>query len=279
VAAGGICGELSVDNEDVEALMLGKAQVFNYKIIFCSNRGVIAGPFAGGICGKVSPGSAKYKIGGLFSISHCYNSGLIANGVAGGIVGKFVIDAEGQINNCYNTGNIEVRDFKTIVSGGICGIFMTKDGGISNCYNSGDLIGEGMKDNLSKATVGGICGESGNVIKNCFAVNGQITCNVTTPVIGRIVGSDAGEKNSYSYNNNDNDRYGTGVGGRYRVENCYALSSMLLNGRSYSSLDATGVDGQDQSADIFKSREWLKNKLSWDFQTWSMGDSGYPEIE
>ena len=118
--AGGICG--SVLNND------------NVSIDNCYNTGYVYAyyRYAGGICG--------YQYRG--TITNSYNAGKVyanagnsttSNSYAGGISGYMSNSA--QINNCYNTGDVESYGY---YAGGIAG-YMNTSNKVTNCFNSGNI--------------------------------------------------------------------------------------------------------------------------------------------
>jgi hypothetical protein len=280
---GGICGyfkiRISYPSED-----------YNYSINYCSNSGKVSGDIVGGgICGELTGEVGDYNpIRGQVNfilrigISNCYNTGDVTiSGAAGfreqtaysgGIAGNFnLYKGEAEINNCYNSGAIDTPSGAEIASGGIVGIFKNPSGKINNCYNVGNITGKGIQDEACSSIVGSICGLNGNIIKNCFAVNTEIKCNTTKSSTGRIVGSSS-----------DNDGFGKGlvavpvISGERKIENCHALSSMTVNGKTRSSSASDSNDGQDQDVSVFKDAEWIKKNLGWDFEIWSLGNSEFP---
>ena len=105
-------------------------------------------------------------------------------------------------------------------SGGICGYASSST--ISNCYSTGAI-------SSSAAYSGGICGyiSYGKII-DCLALNNVITTSYEGTA-GRIAG--------YFYSND-------------AIENCYALSSILVNDATTSSQLPTSKDGKDVSLDF-----------------------------
>ena len=113
--------------------------------------------------------SGSSNIGGIvgtsdsISIHHCYNYGNIkANqSYVGGIVGYFYISSSGEIQNCYNTGEIIGEDRV----GGIIGeaaLAISDLYEIYDCYNEGNIIGS--------TYVGGIAGISCADVYNCYNI-------------------------------------------------------------------------------------------------------------
>ena len=114
-------------------------------------------------------------------ITYSYNTGTIkGNNYVGGITGE----NKGNINNCFNLGNIEST---TSNCGGIVGLNWLK---VQNCYNTADITGTGTN-------IGGIVGymkdREANV-KNCYNVG-----NITGSYGGGIVGTMTEGKIESSY--------------------------------------------------------------------------------
>ncbi|MDR0833390.1 MAG: leucine-rich repeat protein [Candidatus Symbiothrix sp.] len=290
---GGICG-----------------QSISSAISKCYNLGTISASSLiqsniGGICGY-----AVYTYSDSKSILDCYNLGNITalssgkpldsgTAYAGGICGSAYCDnsvvISSSILNCYNEGNISASTTSTIITsvasaGGICGDTYYLP--ISNCYNIGTISADASKSaanaggisgasfygqisncynfgNISSSTsyypyAGGICGSrpsngsSKNSIKNCFVANASITATVNSgdyiSYVGRITASDVLQLS---------------------ISDCYALSTIILNGATVSSTDVTGKDGKDMELSSFQSQPWIESNLGWDFSTiWAMSNSG-----
>jgi len=71
---------------------------------------------------------------------------------------------------------------------------------------------------------------------------------------------------------------GDGTG---EINNCYALSSIQVNGSTRNSADATSKDGADSNISSFQSQSWITNNLQWDFsKVWYMPSSpGFPLLK
>jgi hypothetical protein len=219
-----------------------------------------AGNCAGGICDYAQNATIKY----------CYNSATVITtsttdggemAVSGGICGTATACS---ISNCYNLGAITSTTSlnSNPFAGGICGRVEGESTSISNCYNLGDIssynTGTGTQ---TPPCVGGICGAVFNetsIINNCFSANSLITAKHndknSNTLVGRISGINIG--NSI-------------------ISNCYALSSMTINGSTVSSTDANGRDGSGTTLSSFQSQSWIATNLGWDFNTiWTMSSSG-----
>lgn len=142
-SVGGICGHTS-----------------NALIENCSNTGLIGEGNNnmelgyGGICGTAANNS---------TIINCHNMGNVSSSSsAGGICGAI---QESKIEKCYNKAVITSRGTPkysvATAFGGICGD-ANKESTIENCYNTGNI-------NVSARYAGGICGETYNAsILNCY---------------------------------------------------------------------------------------------------------------
>ena len=125
-------------------------------------------------------------------MNNCCNIGNIkANATVGGIAGI----SEANIDNCFNTGNI---NSDTSIVGGIVGCNQNK---ITNCYNMGNITGTGTN-------IGGIVGlgQGDTIIENTYS-KGIIT---TGSYGGGIVGfQESGiVRNSYFLENTINGSNG-----------------------------------------------------------------------
>jgi hypothetical protein len=222
----------------------------------CYNRGTLdvyagAYPYTGGICG-ISNGI----------ISNCYNIGRVdavslGSPSVGGICGlNYNI-----IDNCYNTGTIGADGYSSLsetCAGGICGLAYGAVV-VSDCYNTGSVSASAS---LNQSCAGGICGltygESGSTtpayIRNCFAANTSISSK----------GKDHYQERISDYIQNS---------ARTVFENCYALSSMSINGGTVSSDNVADAKGQDALFTSFQSQSWIASHLKWDFsEEWVMSD-------
>lgn len=152
---------------------------FNYGGIIanCHNMARINGTYeASGICSNNSESSGDVpKKGGV--ISDCSNIGDIeiigasGNSTVGGICG-WSFDSKNVIKNCYNRGNITIKnadiedEYCNDRIGGICA---NVSGSVENCYNTGNITAREKIYFSSMDWIGGICGyfRDGN-IRNCY---------------------------------------------------------------------------------------------------------------
>ena len=146
---GGIVGSINSTNYE---------GIGNVLIENCYNTGKISGKTQiGGIAGRVSSEA---------SMESCYNTGEIeGNNCVGGIAGETVQNT-GYIANSYNKGKVTAD---TIHVGGIIGIIRSK---IENCYNSGNVEIKSTNDRI-----GGLFGAldieymGKEEVKNCYYLN------------------------------------------------------------------------------------------------------------
>ena len=290
VELGGICGSAS------SSTIINCANQAGISTYSYSSNGLATSAHIGGICGEA--------IGGC-NISFCNNTGNIqcsttptyAAGTyySGGICG---LSTNNNINQCSNTGGVSAScstAYCTACAGGICGFVSGTP--IKNCYNTGSIASSapwiagnaaysgGICGNASESVIsndystgnikaydyyaGGICGsfDLSSSINNCFVV--ASTMNATMYdwpfpdinwdyFVNRICGDGAGE-----------------------INNCYALSSIQMNGATRNSSDATSKDGADSNISSFQSQSWITSNLQWDFtNVWYMPSSpGYPLLK
>ena len=207
----------------------------------CTNKGNIisgkeAGLYVGGICGSTG---ADYAV----TISNCKNEGTI-NGVTGtaGIVG--LLSTKGVVEQCSNTGNINVTES---YGAGIAGQMNQKNGQSNSivrlCYNSGNISGGPVSGG---SVLGGIvaffCGQSQQgTVENCYS-KGTITApdNNGGAIIGKKIQAD----------------------GNATFNNLYYLSTIGLyavnNNQSYESDTVKAVDDDIKTYEEFL--EWIKTK-------------------
>ena len=86
-------------------------------------------------------------------------------GSVGGVCGE----SSGTIANCFNTSTVKGN---TSV-GGVCG--WNKNGTITNCYNTGTVTATG-----TAPAVGGVCGNNGYEMANCYYLDGTTTDKTAT---------------------------------------------------------------------------------------------------
>lgn len=142
------------------------------------------------------------------SISYNLQSGCIApNGnCVGGVVGR--TSADGAINNCSNTADINVDYVAADIHvGGILGATESLDGlkcSVYNSYNTGTITVQGTVTDsqdgtvyqLQTANVGGIIGRSG-FCDSCFNAGSILVKTEQTPSVGELIGCDGDLNNCY----------------------------------------------------------------------------------
>lgn len=177
-----------VDNGTVKNLGVGKNCVINVGVSYGSITGYAHnGTRIKNCYNEANIEADSTNIGGIVGtvtkeciIKKCYNIGMIkGNTFVGGIVGNNI----GNIESCFNTGNV----IATITNcGGITG---KNSGSIENCYNTGDLIGSGTN-------IGGIVGylDENAKVSNTYNI-GTITGTNGGGIIG--VNVNGSIKNSY----------------------------------------------------------------------------------
>lgn len=160
----------------------------------CTNSGAVSG-FAtvGGIVGKMGGGS----------IVSCKNTATVKaskardiDGVNGAYLGGIAGWADGNVNNCYNSGTVttETSWGNSNIVGGIVG-FLVNGKTVSYCYNSGTIVGSSQ--------IGGIIGYLPGAITTvtyCYH-SGRINSvwnenNVAKGSLGYITGNDTSVLNS-----------------------------------------------------------------------------------
>jgi hypothetical protein len=271
---GGICGYAynsyepsyvpsTIDNCRNYSMVSGYASDFNSMIRLggicgygtsviitnCYNTGTISASvnnsgnfYTGGICGIGHAFGYAYPI----SISNCYNTGTISGtGNVGGIYGGALLsDDQCNINNCYNTGNISGTN--SSIYSTVAGIAGDATAIINNCYNTGNIS--------NSSSAGRASGIGGAVVLNCFAANTQIT----VPTLAN----------------------GARIGHGSTISNCYALSSMIINGYPvYSQITANEKHGANMDISSFQSQTWISNYLGWDFNTiWKQRAGEFPVL-
>ncbi|GHT78474.1 hypothetical protein AGMMS50262_21170 [Bacteroidia bacterium] len=221
-----------------------------------ANSSSYSSSYSGGICGYASSSS----------ITNCYNTGSVSSknsyrplafpndAHSGGICGIVV---SSTITNCYNIGSVSSSTASTCYSGGIYGSqYSSYSSTIMNCYNTGSVSSSSSSSSsyYYNSYSGGICGENGT-ISNCFAANTTIQ--------------------TQSYSTAQAQSSGRIAYSAVSISNCYALSSMTVNGSTIDgSPTSSSLDGKSQSLATFQSQSWIEETLGWDFTNiWKMSAS------
>jgi hypothetical protein len=240
----------------------------------------------------------------------------LAVGGFAGKAGLFDADtndkADNTIKYCYAAGNVSASSGRTVANspefgvGGLVGI--TGGTVISNCYARGEVFAEANSGDIP-VYAGGITGHLSNATSHSGTYDGKIEKSFATGSVtahsavssavyaGGIVGyvaSGTVEKNaalgslvnaqSNSASRNAGRAYGYSYTPVPHSAN-YAISSMTLEEDNYDIYtpafatpvdDATGQDGADALASVFRNQTIWKNALSfstpdWDFSTIYMG--------
>jgi len=186
-----------------------------------------------GLFGDVGGGKIKNLgiKGGSFrgeSTSAGSSSGIYIGSIAGWVW-------DGEITNCYNTGNVFSTLFNQSSAGGIVGYCSSfyKKCTITNCYNTGQVSSYAP----GSSNAGGIAGESGgSIITNCFNTGNVSSTSEGTSFFaaspaGGIAGHSAYDVISDSYNTGNissvctggSPSHSGGIAGRSCsvIKNCY----------------------------------------------------------
>lgn len=147
----------------------------------CVNTGTITGKsYLSGIAGNVDG-----------TVRNCRNEGSFAatSGFISGVVNKIM--ANGIIENCHNTADIDISEVATVLGGIVSSASGSHKGYIKDCTNTGNL--------KAKGSIGGIAAtvESGLRVENCFNY-GDLYANGTTTSY-KNVGGIAGTTNGSAY--------------------------------------------------------------------------------
>lgn len=226
----------------------------------CSFSGVVSSniqtgygnSYVGGISGCISGSGSQINkcsnsaeitstiVASSYSSSSVYNNHSYSGGISG------CMNSGNFIQYCFNTGKINssfAGPSCSSYSGGISG----SSSSINNSYNIGKIFASSPGTRYA----GGISGTG--AVANSFAANEQIT-NITDlnkEMIGRIGGNNA------------------------TFTNCYALSSMLVNGDVISNTTTTNKNGKDTPLASFKDLTWLMTNMNWDFnKIWEVKPGG-----
>jgi hypothetical protein len=244
----------------------------NTNITDCFNKGDISlsssvsgsGQYAtfcevGGIAGYVNGNSSNVERN--ISISKCYNAGNVSGNssghyiIAGGIVGSaFTQNTTLNILGCHNTGYISAEGEKYVFAGGIYNLRGFSS--FNNTYNATDCYNIGNIQAVSKQTAyaGGI--GTGGTLPYSYCINkGNISAIAPISTNGSVTAYAGGITSCSNVINNCIAANSTVSGGDYTarivgcegssVSNCYALSSMLVNGVTVSSQSVSSQHGKD----------------------------------
>ena len=202
-------------------------------------------------------GSVNSPVGGIVgssdsgTIENCRNTGSInvtcssSDIGIGGIVGK---TSNGTVKTCENTGKVTVGGKGLI--GGIVG-YAVGGSKVSNCRNSGSIDGNESK-------TGGIVGENYGAVLKCYNTGDVCSDGTAGGIAGRNVSENVGSGSTVENCYNIGDVSGSGdVGGvvghnnnsnyyNSTVKNCYNTGAVI----SGNSSNVGGVVGQIATGDV-----------------------------
>ena len=207
--------------------------------IFSGSGSVSGGSYVGGVVGR-NDGTVKNcyntvsgtvsgsgrNVGGVVgdnggSVINCTNTGSVkgSGNSVGGVVGYN--QSGSSVTTCYNTGTVSGSDYV----GGVVGENSGSNGVVENCHNAGKVSGR---------NVGGVVGDNGGSVKNCY--NTDSVSDGTTS--GGVVGQNSGS-----------------------VTNCYFLPTTEVNNKLQGIGGGSGTSSnvEPRTADAFHSGEvaWL----------------------
>ena len=194
---------------------------------------VTGGKYVGGIVGY-NEGSIR-NCGNEANVTCQYDADGDWNPYTGGIAGY---NYNGNINGCYNKGEVSSTKFST---GGIVG--KSEGGEIKNCYNIATVTAE-------HGETGGICGRVDNTILYNLYNSGNIFSNSTgvAGIVGVVLDNSGNIKNSYNIAKIESNGNTGGIVGSIRngeIESCYNKAEIISNGT------AAGIIGQGQDLENF----------------------------
>ena len=190
------------------------------------------------------------------TVENCSVSGSISAGssVVGGVVGY---NSGGTVRNCHSSANVTLTGTsdESYIAGGIAG-YNGYGSTIEYCYATGSV-----HSSNSGSNVGGIVGSNSNsIVRYCVALNSAVsTANITTPSIGRVVGSD----------------YGT-------MSNNYASSGMSITGAIYTLEEgANRKDGAGITATHWNNASWWSGTAKFNDieDVWTLANDKLPVLK
>ena len=218
----------------------------NVVIKNCENDGIVYGTgYVGGIAGIIFYGSTIQDSKNIANIEGKEN-------IVGGLVGYGV----GQIENCYNYGNVTSSSFV----GGIIGINYTM-GNVIKCYNTGNIDGD--------SNIGGIVGINKGTVSSSYNT-GKV--NAINYRAGGICGQNSTDSYIYScYNIGEikaENNPGGIVGGDFgTITNCYYLNTIIKENNEQAKSEEELKSMQSELGDDFiEDTENINNGypiLSW----------------
>jgi len=209
--------------------------------VICTGASATYYSAVGGIVGYGAGTSGTYV-----NIERCYATGTVTG--YGGWVGGIVGGLKGTVKDCYATGNVSSTNFGS--AGGVFGHsaagFFDNNPVIQNCYATGNVSGTEFS--------GGIQGGSENIsivipgteIRNCVALNKNVTATASTGYIGRVRGYDLNDILVANYGRNG--------------------MTVTTAGSNTPVVALDGKDGADiTSTDWYNPGWWSANMTTWNF--------------
>ena len=204
------------------------------------------GSYVGGMFGALGNG-----VGSGHTVTESYSTGTIqvvgADSYTGGISGYM---ASGSLSDSYSTATISGTQYTAGVVG------YSQGGNINRCYATGNITGVYKGAGIAAQLKG-----AGAQVKNCVALNNQLTFTDQSSWAARVIGG---------YDNAAGDPDGSNL--------ALATMQVSLNGVPFTKYDDL-VEG------IAKSEADLKQQatyeaMGWDFSdVWTMSADGYPVLK
>jgi hypothetical protein len=184
--------------------------------------------------GAITSGNGASTIGGLVGendwakIDNCYSETVVTGDSNSEYFGGLVGGNGGDINNCYSTGTVTVKDYSSDI-GGLSGVSGGNDGTISNSHSTSTVAGGN-----NSSGIGGLAGENvgwyGGTISYCYST-GAITGGDYSGRIGGLVGRNyAGG----SINNCYSTGYVTGKDGVFEIGGLVGINDEGTVSQCYS---------------------------------------------
>lgn len=225
-AIGGICGDLqsgNITNCTNNAVVtnnnggsgfggiVGIARDAKHNIESCKNYGAVVsnGDKVGGICGVLAEGNNSSI---TTTITKCKNTAIIkGNTNVGGIAGRLGDHANAQVDQCYNTGNVQATGHTDGTNSNVAGIVGTLNtyNYIKYCYNKGSVT---ATYGGASRNIGGITGwmAANTTVKECYNTGKASSTYSTYTYVGGIVGYKSGGTLTWNYCYKTNNRYAIG---------------------------------------------------------------------
>ena len=264
----------------------------------------------GGIVGRIESASA--------SVSNCNNYAEINTHMVvgakgekrndiGGIIGWNVI---GEINNCYNSGNVTVKiesigkvhNTYTMVGGAVG----YNSGNFNNSYSTGEVTKIEINDydyaDITTNYAGGFVGYNNGNIYNCYSTGNVSQSPSKIGYIGGFVGYNCSESGKYAiiskcfstgnvgYNTDISNseaicEYGYFAGSNTgNIKDCYYDDSAYIThcvvdgSENPAELIPTNTIGEAKAFDELTSVEFLENTLYFDRMIWLVVEGQLPTL-